>query len=97
MNNEIVCVICLLFLDAHIHSQLMLSGQEKIALAEKCPPAYAVTPQEAINFYANKLTATEKIEIFQFPQIFFIGANAKKCLDNNGGYVYVAHDHIAYR
>lgn len=66
-------------------------------MADKCPPTQAITPQEAYSYYSQKLTAIEHTEIFEFPQIFFIGANAKKTTDNNEGYVYVAHDHIAYR
>lgn len=66
-------------------------------MGEKCPPVKAVSPQDAHFLYAHKLTSSEKIEIFEFPQIFFIGANAKKSSHNSEGYVYVAHDHIAYR
>lgn len=66
-------------------------------MADKCPPVQAVTPQEVYNFYSQKLTAIEQTEIFDFPQIYFIGANAKKSADSTEGYVYVAHNHIAYR
>lgn len=66
-------------------------------MADKCPPVQAVTPQEAYSFFSQKLTTMEQSEIFEFPQIFFIGANAKKTADTTEGYVYVPHDHIAYR
>lgn len=66
-------------------------------MADKCLPVQAVTPQDVVSFYSKKLTTIEKTEIFEFPHIFFIGANAKKTADISEGYVYVAHDHIAYR
>jgi dual specificity tyrosine-phosphorylation-regulated kinase 2/3/4 len=52
-----------------------------------------------------RLTPFEHHEIYKYPQIYFIGANAKKRLasgpndyDNeNGSYIHIPHDHIAYR
>lgn len=63
----------------------------------------------AMKQYMHKLTAFEHHEIFNFPQIFFVGQNAKKRQgviggagnngydDENGSYVHVPHDHISYR
>lgn len=58
--------------------------------------------------YMNRLTPYEHHEIFKYPQIYFIGANAKKRpgivgpnnsdYDNEqGSYIHTPHDHIAYR
>uniref|UniRef100_A0A182NU40 dual-specificity kinase n=1 Tax=Anopheles dirus TaxID=7168 RepID=A0A182NU40_9DIPT len=51
------------------------------------------------------LTKYEHHEIYNYPRIYFIGANAKKRrgagnsdYDNEqGSYIHIAHDHIAYR
>jgi len=68
-----------------------------------------VTPEQVMNLYSYKLTAYEHNEILSYPQIYFIGANAKKRFgvhgapnnsgydDESGSYLYVLHDHIAYR
>jgi len=56
----------------------------------------------------HKLTPYERTEILSYPQIYFIGANAKKRpgvygpnnsdYDNEqGAYIHVPHDHVAYR
>lgn len=66
------------------------------------------TPQQVMVHYMNKLTPYEHHEIFKYPEIYFIGANAKKRqgigtannsdYDNEqGSYIHVPHDHIAYR
>ena len=36
------------------------------------------TPEQVMKLYINKLTPYEHHEIFNYPQIYFIGANAKK-------------------
>nr|CAD7446319.1 unnamed protein product [Timema bartmani] len=71
--------------------------------------AMVATPEQVMKLYMNKLTPYEHHEIFQYPQIYFIGANAKKrsgvlgttnnCgYDNEqGSYTHVPHDHVAYR
>jgi len=73
------------------------------------PKNTVATAEQAIALYANKLTPYEHHEIFSYPSIFFIGANAKKQpgtiggLNNSGydddqsSYKHVPHDHIAYR
>ncbi|CAH0562727.1 unnamed protein product [Brassicogethes aeneus] len=67
------------------------------------------TPERVMKLYVNKLTPYEHHEIFNYPQIYFIGANAKKrpgiignpnnCdYDNDqGSYIHIPHDHVAYR
>ena len=59
--------------------------------------------------FMHKLSSYEHHEIFNFPQIYFVGQNAKKKQaqhggpnnegfdDEQGSYMLVAHDHISYR
>jgi hypothetical protein len=65
------------------------------------------SPHQVMMLYMNKLTPFEHHEIYKYSQIYFIGANAKKRpgvgsnnsdYDNeNGSYIHIPHDHIAYR
>ena len=69
----------------------------------------AASPETAMKQYMHKLTSFEHHEIFSYPQIYFVGPNAKKRQgvvggannngydDENGCYVPVPHDHIIYR
>ncbi|EFN86917.1 Putative dual specificity tyrosine-phosphorylation-regulated kinase 3-like protein [Harpegnathos saltator] len=73
------------------------------------PKTMTVTPEIVMKLYMNKLTPYEHHEIFNYQQIYFIGANAKKRpgiigrpnnneYDNEqGSYIHVPHDHVAYR
>ncbi|KDR17186.1 Dual specificity tyrosine-phosphorylation-regulated kinase 2 [Zootermopsis nevadensis] len=73
------------------------------------PKTMVATPDQVMKLYMNKLTPYEQHEIFSYPQIYFIGANAKKrpgivetannCgYDNEqGSYIHIPHDHVAYR
>lgn len=73
------------------------------------PKSMVVTPDQVMATYMNKLTPYEHIEVFNYPRIYFIGANAKKrpgiigspnnnSYDNEqGSYIHVPHDHVAYR
>ncbi|XP_049804555.1 dual specificity tyrosine-phosphorylation-regulated kinase 2-like [Schistocerca nitens] len=73
------------------------------------PKSMVVTPDQVMSTYMNKLTPYEHIEVFNYPRIYFIGANAKKrpgiigspnnnSYDNEqGSYIHVPHDHVAYR
>lgn len=68
-----------------------------------------LTPEQVLKLYHGKLTEFEHQEIFNYPQIYFVGQNAKKRSgmiggqqncgydDENGSYVDVSHDHIGYR
>ncbi|XP_037952469.1 serine-rich adhesin for platelets-like isoform X2 [Teleopsis dalmanni] len=89
------------------HEQIIMSGQQKCALQEK-PKALVVSPQQVMILYMHKLTPYERTEILGYPQIYFIGANAKKRpgifgpnnsdYDNEqGAYIHIPHDHVAYR
>ena len=68
-----------------------------------------LSPESAMKQYMPKLSAFEQHEIFSFPDIYFVGANAKKRQgvvggssnagydDEQGSYIHVPHDHISYR
>ncbi|XP_013418745.1 dual specificity tyrosine-phosphorylation-regulated kinase 4-like isoform X2 [Lingula anatina] len=68
-----------------------------------------MTPEEVLKIYGPKLTAYEKQEIHDYPEVWFVGPDAKKVEgvdgsaqnhnydDENGSYVKVLHDHLVYR
>lgn len=76
--------------------------------ANKSKPL-VVTPEQVMKLYSYKLTPYEHREIFNYNELYFIGANAIKRMgviggannndydDEQGSYVFVPHDHIAYR
>ncbi|KAL1492837.1 hypothetical protein ABEB36_011019 [Hypothenemus hampei] len=85
------------------------SSQSSLTSSECKPRTMVTTPEQVMKLYMNKLTPYEHHEIFNYPQIYFIGANAKKrpgiignpnnCdYDNDqGSYIHIPHDHVAYR
>ncbi|KAL2091150.1 hypothetical protein ACEWY4_013413 [Coilia grayii] len=72
-------------------------------------PSGALTPEQALKQYRQQLTPLEQQEIQAYPEVFFVGPNAKKIQavaggtnnsgydDEQGGYIHVPHDHLAYR
>lgn len=68
-----------------------------------------LTPDQALRLYRSQLTPLEQVEIQTYPDVYFVGPNAKKRPavaggsnnsgydDEQGGYIHVAHDHLAYR
>ncbi|XP_056461792.1 dual specificity tyrosine-phosphorylation-regulated kinase 3 isoform X1 [Gadus chalcogrammus] len=68
-----------------------------------------LTSEQALRQYRNQLTSLEQTEIHTYPEIYFLGPNAKKRQavvggsnnsgydDDQGGYIHVPHDHLAYR
>jgi tRNA A-37 threonylcarbamoyl transferase component Bud32 len=66
-------------------------------------------PDEALRIFGTKLTSYEHTEIYNYQRVYFVGSQAKKrggipsgannCGydDENGSYLLVPHDHIAYR
>jgi dual specificity tyrosine-phosphorylation-regulated kinase 2/3/4 len=68
-----------------------------------------ISPESAMRSSMQKLSSFEHHEIFNYPEIYFIGPNAKKIHgviggpnnngydDENGSYKPVQHDHILYR
>ncbi|CAI9729151.1 dual specificity tyrosine-phosphorylation-regulated kinase 4 [Octopus vulgaris] len=68
-----------------------------------------LTPAESLSLYKDRLTSYEYSEIFDYPEVWFLGLDAKKidgCPgkpgncgydDENGSYLKVMGDHISYR
>ncbi|CAC5381204.1 DYRK2_3_4 [Mytilus coruscus] len=68
-----------------------------------------MTPQEALKLYRGKLSAFEQTEILDYPEIWFLGLEAKKIEgvpggaqnngydDESGSYIKILGDHIGYR
>ncbi|EHB11034.1 Dual specificity tyrosine-phosphorylation-regulated kinase 3 [Heterocephalus glaber] len=75
----------------------------------RAPKVVPLTPEQVLKQYKHHLTAYEKLEIVNYPEIYFVGPNAKKRHGviggpNNGGYddadgayIHVPRDHLAYR
>ncbi|KAK8733542.1 hypothetical protein OTU49_006349 [Cherax quadricarinatus] len=67
------------------------------------------SPQEALKTYGDLLTEYERREIEAYPEIYYLGVDARKIHgeegaqlnggydDENGSYNKVMHDHISYR
>lgn len=84
------------------------NGTSNAKGAQSKPKKKTYTPEYVCSKYSSCLTKFEKIEIFGFPEVYFFGTEAVKKLrtingshtlfDNDqGGYVFVPHDHIGYR
>jgi len=83
------------------------ANSSKLASTKSKP--LVVTPEQVMKLYSYKLTPYEHREIFNYSELYFIGANAIKRMGNIGGannneyddeqgsYIFVPHDHIAYR
>ncbi|XP_069174410.1 dual specificity tyrosine-phosphorylation-regulated kinase mbk-2 isoform X1 [Procambarus clarkii] len=68
-----------------------------------------LTPQEALKTYGDLVTEYERREIEAYPDIYYLGVDARKIHgeegaqlnggydDENGSYNKVMHDHISYR
>ncbi|XP_050728116.1 dual specificity tyrosine-phosphorylation-regulated kinase mbk-2-like isoform X2 [Eriocheir sinensis] len=68
-----------------------------------------LSPQEALKSYGDLLTEYERREIEAYPDVFYLGVDARKIHgeegaqlnggydDENGSYNKVMHDHISYR
>ncbi|KAL3891536.1 hypothetical protein ACJMK2_003796 [Sinanodonta woodiana] len=68
-----------------------------------------MTAADALKIYRGKLTVFEQTEILDYPEIWFLGLEAKKVEvvpggaqnngydDENGSYIKVMHDHLVYR
>ncbi|XP_061523779.1 dual specificity tyrosine-phosphorylation-regulated kinase 2 [Phycodurus eques] len=69
----------------------------------------ASTPEQAMKQFMSKMSSFEHHEVFSFPEVYFVGPNAKKRSgvlgganncgydDDQGSYIQVPHDQIAYR
>nr|AAL56407.1 similar to dual-specificity tyrosine-phosphorylation regulated kinase [Oikopleura dioica] len=81
------------------------------APAAQSKEGQAMTPDQALKNFMHKLTNFEHHEIYNYPNVYFVGQGARKktpsshnATNNNDGYddeqgtyLLVAHDHIAYR
>ncbi|XP_012687475.1 dual specificity tyrosine-phosphorylation-regulated kinase 3 [Clupea harengus] len=79
------------------------------AVKTAAKPAGTLNPDQALKQYRQQLTALELQEIHSYPDVYFLGPNAKKIQgvaggsnnngydDDQGGYIHVPHDHLAYR
>ena len=84
-------------------------GREGSSGSLKSNKNIPLSPEQAMKLYMHKLSSFEHHEIFNYPQIFFVGANSKKRQglvgapsnngydDESGNYLPEIHDHIAYR
>uniref|UniRef100_A0A8C5D2E9 dual-specificity kinase n=1 Tax=Gouania willdenowi TaxID=441366 RepID=A0A8C5D2E9_GOUWI len=73
------------------------------------PKTNALSPEQAMKQFMTKMSLFEHHEVFSFPEVFFVGPGAKKRLgvvggannggydDDQGSYIQVPHDQIAYR
>ncbi|KAJ2501494.1 serine/threonine protein kinase, CMGC, dual-specificity [Coemansia sp. RSA 1972] len=62
----------------------------------------ALTPQEALARYGQQLSAAERVEILEFPHVYYTGTGrgrtaARAYDDERGDYVVQQHDHLLYR
>lgn len=69
----------------------------------------SMTPEQAMKQFMSKMSSFEHHEVFSYPEVFFVGPNAKKRSgvmggannggydDDQGSYIHVPHDHLAYR
>lgn len=90
-----------------LSSHISKDDKEIIKLNDKMN--IPMTPHTALNIYGKKLTSYEKEEILNFNKIWYLGLSAQKIDaiqgspsnhgydDENGGYIKITHDHIAYR
>ncbi|XP_074911849.1 dual specificity tyrosine-phosphorylation-regulated kinase 3 isoform X1 [Buteo buteo] len=77
--------------------------------SSKAHKAISQAPEQAVKQYKHQLSAYEQQEIFNFSEIYFVGPAAKKRQgviggpnnggydDDQGSYIHVPHDHLAYR
>ncbi|XP_034019805.1 dual specificity tyrosine-phosphorylation-regulated kinase 2 [Thalassophryne amazonica] len=73
------------------------------------PKPTSLTPEQAMKQFMSKMSLYEHHEIFSYPEVYFVGPLAKKRAgvmggannggydDDQGSYIHVPHDHIAYR
>ncbi|XP_043964920.1 dual specificity tyrosine-phosphorylation-regulated kinase 2 isoform X1 [Gambusia affinis] len=91
--------------DTTQHGRQSITNKQGDAKPKPCP----MSPDLAMKQYMSKLSSFEHHEVFTYTEVYFIGQNAKKRngvlgAANNGGYddeqgsyIQVPHDHIAYR
>lgn len=81
------------------------TGDRSSTDSEKIP---GMAPDEALKQYSAKLSRSEKMELLTYQRIYYVGSIERKRTpksaefndgydDENGSYLIVLHDHIAYR
>ncbi|XP_068443106.1 dual specificity tyrosine-phosphorylation-regulated kinase 2 [Clinocottus analis] len=77
--------------------------------SEGKPKPSFLSPETAMKQFMSKMSAMEHHEVFSYPEVYFVGPNSKKRSgvmggannggydDDQGSYIHVPHDHIAYR
>lgn len=90
-----------------VESNISVKSSESTTKIPKL--ATPMTPEQALKLYRQQLTTLEQQEIHTYSEIYFVGPNAKKRQavaggtnncgydDDQGGYIHVPHDHLAYR
>ncbi|XP_068995514.1 dual specificity tyrosine-phosphorylation-regulated kinase 2 [Embiotoca jacksoni] len=78
-------------------------------LADGKPKTGLLSPEQAMKQFMSKMSSFEHHEVFSYPEVFFVGPNAKKRSgvmggannggydDDQGSYIHVPHDHVSYR
>ncbi|CAB1421689.1 unnamed protein product [Pleuronectes platessa] len=73
------------------------------------PKPHPLSPEQAMKQFMSKMSSFEHHEVFSFPEVYFVGPNAKKRSgvmggannsgfdDDQGSYIHIPHDHITYR
>nr|XP_020480537.1 dual specificity tyrosine-phosphorylation-regulated kinase 2 isoform X2 [Monopterus albus] len=73
------------------------------------PKITPMSPEQAMKQFMSKMSSFEHHEVFNYPEVYFVGPIAKKRSgvmggannggydDDQGSYIHVPHDHIAYR
>ncbi|XP_014906356.1 dual specificity tyrosine-phosphorylation-regulated kinase 2 isoform X1 [Poecilia latipinna] len=89
----------------HGRQSTTITNKQGDAKPKPCP----MSPDLAMKQYMSKLSSFEHHEVFSYPEVYFIGQNAKKRNgvlgaannsgydDEQGSYIQVPHDQIAYR
>ena len=90
-------------------NQSNASSRQLLGKDSRVSPGGALTVDSAMKQYMHKLSDFEHREIYSYSKVYFCGPNAKKrpgiiggnqnCGfdDENGCYIPVPHDHVAYR
>ncbi|XP_025755454.1 dual specificity tyrosine-phosphorylation-regulated kinase 2 isoform X2 [Oreochromis niloticus] len=91
---------------AHHHRQSSAASNKS---TDNKPKVNPMTPEQAMKQFMSKISSFEHHEVFSYPEVYFVGQNAKKRQgviggannggydDDQGSYIHVPHDHIAYR
>lgn len=108
-NPRLPPVTVMQFVEPQVISPVKPSSSSNQQNQTERTKTLVVTPEQVMKLYVKKLTPYEQHEIFNYQQIYFIGANANKrpgiignpnnCdYDNDqGSYIHIPHDHVAYR